>query len=184
MIRYLGLLCLFDPSLFKFVVQMAKILKISGRIFGLLVEWLLILLTVFAFAIRTSPVQTYLARLATEFLSKELHTTIRIDAVSIVFIDQIALDGIFILDQKQDTLADIKRIYLGINELDLNKRKLGFSKAEIEKGNIHISRDSLTGDFNYWFLTDYFSSSEVSEEKKEPFEVTLTELALEGIQFR
>ncbi|MFN5912054.1 MAG: translocation/assembly module TamB domain-containing protein, partial [Bacteroidota bacterium] len=163
---------------------MAKILKISGRIFGLLVEWLLILLTVFAFAIRTSPVQTYLARLATEFLSKELHTTIRIDAVSIVFIDQIALDGIFILDQKQDTLADIKRIYIGINELDLNKRKLGFSKAEIEKGNIHISRDSLTGDFNYWFLTDYFSSSEVSEEKKEPFEVTLTELALEGIQFR
>ena len=95
---------------------MAKILKISGRIFGLLVEWLLILLTVFAFAIRTSPVQTYLARLATEFLSKELHTTIRIDAVSIVFIDQIALDGIFILDQKQDTLADIKRIYLGIND--------------------------------------------------------------------
>lgn len=162
---------------------MSKILKISGRLLGLTIEWLLILITVFAFAIRTSPVQTWLAKKATDYLSKELHATFRIDAVSIVFIDQVALDGVLILDPQKDTLADIGRIYVGIETLDLSKKILELSKAEIEKGKIHISRDSLNGDFNYWFITDYFSSSKPPGES-EPFTVTLGELSLKNAHLR
>jgi hypothetical protein len=162
---------------------MAKILKISGRILGISVEWMLIFITFFAFAIRTSPVQTYLAGLATDFLSKELNTTLRIDRVSIVFLDRVALDGVMVMDQQKDTLADIGRIYLSIDKLDLANKKIEFGKAELEKGKVHISRDSLYGDYNYWFLTDYFAG-EKKKTKSEPFQVKLQELLLTDIHFR
>lgn len=162
---------------------MAKILKISGRILGLILEWTLIFVTLFAFAIRTSPVQTYLAGLATDFLSKELNTTLRIDRVSIVFVDRVALDGVLALDQQNDTLAHIQRIYLTIDKIDLNNKKIDFGKAELEKGNVHISRDSLYGDYNYWFLTDYFAG-EKKKTKSKPFEVKLNELLLTDVHFR
>jgi len=80
---------------------MTKVFKIIGRIVGISIEWLLIALILFAFAIRTSAVQTFLAQKATAFLSSELGTTFHVEAVSIVFIDRIALDGITVLDQQQ-----------------------------------------------------------------------------------
>jgi len=161
---------------------MAKILKITGRIVGILIEWILIFITVFAFAIRTSPVQTYLAKIATDYLSKELKTTLRIDKVSIVFIDRIALDGVFILDQQQDTLASIGRIYAQLNKLDLTNNIIGIEKVELEKGNIHLSRAKEDGAYNYWFITDYFASSKKTTKKK-PFVVTLETIELSDIDF-
>ena len=161
---------------------MAKILKILGRIVGISIEWILIFVTVLAFAIRTSPVQTYLAKIATDYLSKELKTTMRIDRVSIVFIDRVALDGVFILDQQQDTLASIGRIYAQLNELDLNKNIIGIEKVELEKGNIHLSRAKEDGAYNYWFITDYFASSKKSTKKK-PFAVTLETIELSDVNF-
>jgi hypothetical protein len=135
---------------------------------------------VFAFVIRTSPVQTYLAQKATEFLSKELNTTIRIDKVSIVFIDRVALDGVFILDQQKDTLASIETIYVTLEELNLDKNFIKLGKTELEKGDIHINRDKITGDYNYWFITDYFSSGK-SKSGKKPMKVSLNKLQLSDV---
>lgn len=160
---------------------MVKLLKILGRIIGISLEWTLLLITVFAFIIRTSPVQTYLAKQATDFLSKELNTTIKIDRVSIVFIDRVALDGVFVLDQKKDTLADISRIYASLGDLNLKKNFLRLSNVSLEKGKVKINRDSLTGDYNYWFITDYFDSGK-PQKKKKPFTVALSRLNLDKME--
>jgi hypothetical protein len=73
---------------------MTKIIKIIGRIVGISFEWFLIFILLFAFVIRTSPVQTYLASFATGFLSKELKTEFRIGKVSIVSFDKLALEDV------------------------------------------------------------------------------------------
>ena len=51
----------------------------------------MILIILFVFAIRTSSFQTYLAKKATAYLSKELGTEINIDQVAIIFLDEVAL---------------------------------------------------------------------------------------------
>lgn len=162
---------------------MTKVFKILGRFLGISLEWILIAITVFAFVIRTSPVQTFLAQKATAFLSKELNTTIRIDKVSIVFIDRVALDGVFVLDQKKDTLLSISTIYVTLDEINLDKNYLKLSEAELENGNIYVSREKVTGDYNYWFLTDYFSSGK-SKTKKKPMKVTLNSLKITDINIK
>ncbi len=162
---------------------MTKVFKIIGRILGISIEWILIALILFAFGIRTSPVQTYLAQKATEFLSKELGTTFKIDAVSIVFIDRVALDGVLVLDQQQDTLAHIKTLYATLDELNLDKNFVRLNHAELEGGTVHINREKETGDYNFWFITDYFDSGKKRSGGK-PIDLYLNSIQVTDVNFK
>ena len=162
---------------------MSKILKIIGRMLAISLDWLLLLILFFAFAIRTSPVQTYLAQKAAHFLSKELHTTIEIEKVSIIFFDRVALDGVLVLDQKKDTLAYIPTLFATLDELDLESGFAKIGEAELDNGVIHLSRDAKSGDYNYQFLADYFSSGKKTKKSK-PFDVYLETLKLSSVDFK
>ena len=160
---------------------MTKIIKIIGRIVGISFEWILILILLLAFAIRTSPVQTYLASLVTDFLSKELNTEFKIGKVSIVSFDKLALEDVLIKDQKQDTLASIPRVYVTLKSLNLRANKIVLNKIELDKGLINLNRDKNTGDYNYWFITDYFAGGESTGGKA--IDLYLNEIRLNDVKF-
>ncbi|MEY4521881.1 MAG: hypothetical protein RIT10_1066, partial [Bacteroidota bacterium] len=82
---------------------MTKVSKIVVRIGGISIEWILIAFILFAFFIRTSAVQTYLAQKATAYLSKELKTTVKIGKVDITFFDEVVLEDVLLLDKNKDT---------------------------------------------------------------------------------
>ena len=56
---------------------MSKLLKIIGRSAGISAEWILILFLILAFAIRTYPVQTFIAQKTAAYLSNELKAEIK-----------------------------------------------------------------------------------------------------------
>jgi hypothetical protein len=64
---------------------MSKLLKIIGRIAGISAEWILILFLFFAFAIRTYPVQTFIAQKVASYLSSELQAEIKLEALEVIF---------------------------------------------------------------------------------------------------
>lgn len=157
---------------------MTKLLKNLAKLIGGIFEWTLILLIFIIFAIRTSPVQTFLARQATDYLSNELHTTFRVDKVSVLFFHKIALDGVFVLDQHQDTLADIQSLYVTIHNFSQLKNLLTLNELALEKGKIKISREAKTGDYNYWFIQDYFDPGTTPKKASKPIDVVLKNLRL------
>lgn len=159
---------------------MSKILKITGRITGGLLEWVLILFIIFAFAIRTSPVQTFLAQQVTNYLSKELATTFRIDRVSIIFFHKVALDGVFVLDQKKDTIASIETVFVTLKEFNQSKNLVALDEVNLKGGVVKISRAKGTGEYNYGFIQDYFASDS-KKTKKDPMSVTLDHLRLSRV---
>ncbi len=161
---------------------MSKLMKFIGRFFAILVDLALICIIIFAFIIRTSPVQTYLAQKATTFLSKELGTKLHIDQVAFVFIDRLALKGVYIEDQKGEVLGDIKTLHIRFDALDLAKNKISLASVDLDEGDIHIQRDSLTGDYNYWFIQDYFDSG--STTKSKPLNLDLKKVQLTNVNFR
>ncbi|MFA7274684.1 MAG: translocation/assembly module TamB domain-containing protein [Crocinitomicaceae bacterium] len=158
-------------------------MKLIGRTVSILVDVLLISIIIFSFIVRTTRVQTFLAQQATAFLSKELGTKLHIDEVSLVFFDRVALQGVYVEDQSGDTLADISTLHIRLKTLDLVKNKITLSGIELEKGNVHLIRDSLTADYNYWFLTDYFASGP-STSTSEPMALELEKLQLTDVHFR
>lgn len=141
---------------------MAKILKILARMVGLILEWGLVTLILFAFLIRTSFVQTYIAQKAATYLSKELGAKVEVGSVAIVFIDRIALDDVLIEDQQGETLISAKRIIATFEELNFSKQKYVISSVSANQAYIHIQRDK-TGYANHFFLTDYFATEKKSK---------------------
>ena len=161
---------------------MAKILKIVAKTFGILFEWLLIAIIIFAFLIRTPQVQTNLAQKAAAFLSEELKTTVKVDKVEIVFLDKVALKGVLILDLKKDSILYSKEILLTIDKLDLNKNKFIFGRAALSDGSVNINKSKTDGTFNFQFIADYFASD--SKTKSKPATLVFKEIALQNFNLK
>ncbi len=160
---------------------MAKVLKILGRIVGISFEWVLLVLILFAFAIRTSQFQTYLGTLATNFLSKELNTELRIGKIDIVFFDKIYLKDIFVRDLHGDTLASLNQIMVRVKNFDLGGDYINLKSVGLLKGRVGIERDTITGDYNYEFIADYFSGKKSKKPKSDPPKVTIENVDIEWV---
>lgn len=162
---------------------MSKLLKIVGRLTGGLLEWFLILFIFFAFAIRTSPVQTFLAQQVTDYLSKELKTKFKVDKVSIIFFNKVALDGVFVLDQKKDTLASINSVFVTLKSFNQYTRKIALDELKLEGGIVKLNREKVTGDYNYEFIVDFFDSGKKSTTTSKPYRLTLDNVGIERVRF-
>ncbi len=162
---------------------MSNLFKFIGRFVGISFEWILIFFVAFAFFIRTSAFQTYLAQQLASYLSKELHTTIKIDKVAITFFDRVALDGVLVLDQKADTLLSVSTVYANFDAINLQENSYTISKTELDKGISHINKDKKSGDFNFKFLADYFKSDK-PKPKGNPLKLELTSIGLNDIAFK
>jgi hypothetical protein len=157
---------------------MAKLLKIIGRTIGITFEWLLVFVILLAFLIRLSAVQTYLGSLATDYLSSELNTEIRIGKIDITFINRVQLKDVYVEDLNKDTLASI-----GV--IDVRLKSLGdpivIKEASLENGRIGINKDKETGDFNFDFIADYFDDGKPKDPNSKPTAVEVETISLKAV---
>ena len=142
---------------------MTKVLKIVSRTLGISLECFLALFLIFAFLIRTSPVQTYMAKRVTNFLSEELKAEVKIDKLDVIFFNRMALDGFMIKDQKKDTLGSFNSITVSWKSLGFFTDKIQLKKIDINQGVAKINRDEKG--FNYDFIIDYFKSNKKRKSK-------------------
>lgn len=162
---------------------MTKILKITARSLYGIIEWLMLLLIVFAFAIRTSPVQTYLAGIATDFLSKELGTTVSIEKLDIVFVDRIDLKGVLLLNQNQsDTIINVRSLLVNIDGIRQLQNKVHLNAISLEGGVVKIEKDAESGEMNLQFVIDYFKSDE-PKKQKDPIPIMVDNVYLSDLRF-
>ncbi|MFT6243467.1 MAG: hypothetical protein ACJA0U_001041 [Salibacteraceae bacterium] len=159
---------------------MAKLIKILGRTLGSLIEWSLILIIVLAFIIRSSPVQTYFAKKATDYLSKELNAEVKVDKVAIVFLDRVALDGVLIRDQSGDTLLYTERIIVNLDGINIRKKKFTIASVDVDNAFIHIQRSKANA-FNHSFLKEYFAKD---TKKKNKIKFAINEAVFTNTRFR
>lgn len=160
---------------------MAKLLKIIGRIIGISFEWLFILIIVFAFSIRTSTFQTYLGKMVTDFLSKELEAEFRIGKIDVVFFDKIYLHDVFVRDQHADTLASLAQIMVRVKDFSFSGDRIELRSVNLLTGKVGIERDSINGDYNYEFIADYFSGNKTKTKGSDPPKVTIEALNIENV---
>jgi hypothetical protein len=121
-----------------------------------------VLLTIGFFLVRTPSVQTWMAQKLASHLSKELHTKVSIDYLSIDFFTRLNLKGLYIEDQKNDTL-----IYAG--ELKINSRmfrpfKYQINLRSLELQNAYVNLKKYKGDenLNIDFLINYFATGDTA----------------------
>jgi len=147
---------------------MSKVFKIIAKGPLIILEWLLFLFICLLFALNTSYFQTKLAQIATNYLATELKTKIHIGGIHISFLDEIAFEDFCIYDQSKDTLLSAKHIFLRTKSFNLDREIFKLKQITFESGQINITRNKTTGDYNYWFITDYFDSGSGSASSSHP----------------
>ncbi len=159
---------------------MVKILKIIGRLVGIPLEWLLIVLIIFLFAIRTSSFQTYLAHKVAAYFSAELHTKVSLEKVDIVFFDQLYLDKILILDLQKDTLLSLNTIGVKFQNLTSFGNKIKIKDVELVNGTMKVSKSAKAKKFNFQFLVDYFKSDKPSS-PSDPLDLAIQKVSVKNL---
>lgn len=142
------------------------------------------MIAVILFSIQFKPVQTYVAKRAAAYLSKELNTTISLSGLYIKPFKSVVLENLIVLDLQKDTLLNTQEFLVDINQFSLQKRVIGISTVQISDGHFFLKsyKDRST---NLDFIINYFSSgSPKVKSKKKPYEVSFDRVILNDIAFK
>jgi len=145
----------------------------------------LILGTTLVLLARTSSFQTWLAEKATNYLSQELNTEIRIGKVEIRFFKEAVFKDVFIKDFNNDTLLMSREIKAMISVFDYKNKFVEVNDIILSDATAKVYIPKNDSIFNFEFLVDYFSGSpnKVKDTTVRDWEVTLKNLAVRNVKF-
>ncbi|SDF36344.1 Autotransporter translocation and assembly factor TamB [Mucilaginibacter pineti] len=133
------------------------------------------------------PVQTWVAKKATKYLSDELHTTVAIKALYIRPFTSVVIEGLYVLDKKQDTLLNVPKLAVDIKDFtifsSIKQKVLNFEQIELDNGSFYLKKqkDSTT---NLKFILDYFNSGDTSKSTSKPWTLNFDRIAINNFHFR
>ena len=145
----------------------------------------IILLLVFViFSLQFKPVQSFAAKKAAAYLSKELKTTITIGSLYVKPFKSVVLENLLVLDLQKDTLAKFPRFLIDLNKLSLKERILNVKTVKIDSGNFFL-KDYANETSNLDFIIDYFDSpAPLNRPKRKKFEILFDQIILNNVNFK
>ncbi len=172
---------------------MRKFFKYTLRTILAILLIVLVLFTATFFLIQQPKVQTFLVHKVSDYLSKQLNSTVKIDSVSIDFIRTVEIHNVFLSAQHKhnDTILFAKKLdvdlMLGRTLLDqirsIRNKKIYIDNVELDGVQFNGYRAKEDSLFNFHFLLEQLSSNDKpkKEEKKKPgkpIELRLNKLLL------
>lgn len=143
-------------------------------------------LVVFSFQFKS--VQTWAAKKAAGYLSKELHTTVSIKSLYLKPFSSVVLEDLFVLDQQKDTLLRTPLLDVQLSGFSvfnsIGARKIDFKSITLNNGSFYLKklRDKNS---NLKFILDYFNSDTTKvQQKSKPWTINFEQIALNDFHFR
>jgi hypothetical protein len=133
------------------------------------------------------PVQTWAAKKATNYLSKELNTKVDVQSLYIKPFSSVVLEGFYILDKHQDTLLSTPRLSVELSGFSIfnsiKKKTIDFESIQLDNGSFYLKKlkDSTT---NLKFIIDYFNSGDTTKTKSQPWTLSFEKITVNNFHFR
>ena len=143
-------------------------------------------LLVFSFQFKT--VQTWAAKKATRYLSKELDTKVDIKSLYIKPFSSVVLEDLYVLDKQKDTLLRTPLLTVKLSGFSvfnsIKARKIDFKDITLDNGSFYLKKlkDKHT---NLKFILDYFNSDTTTKKTKtKPWTINFERIVLNNFHFR
>jgi len=134
--------------------------------------------------VNTTPVQNFLARKTTSWLSQKLKTKVAISHVRIDFLNHVSLQGLYIEDRAHDTLLYAGEATVRITDWFMFRDKPTLHYLGLKNTYIHMYRTAISGDWSSDFIADAFASkSPAKKDTGKSIELDLKQIALENVRF-
>src|SRR5690606_35585100 len=115
---------------------------------------LLLALAGFIYALQYRPVQTYFAKRAADYLSRELHTSVSLEGLYFKPFSSLVLRGLYVADLSGDTLLYADQLTASVNLWKIREHQITISKLALTGGSFFVHRQGDNS--NLSFLIDYF----------------------------
>ncbi|WP_419801709.1 translocation/assembly module TamB domain-containing protein [Mucilaginibacter sp.] len=140
------------------------------------------------FSFQFKPVQTWAAKKAAHYLSKELQTTVSVKSLYLKPFSSVVLEDLFVLDQQKDTLLRVPMLDVQLSGFSvfnsIPERKIDFKKITLNNGSFYLKklRDKNS---NLKFILDYFNSDTTKvKHKSKPWTINFEQIGLNNFHFR
>lgn len=132
----------------------------------LILLFLFILIGATVFAIFKSPTfQTYITQKIGSFLSKETNTTITLQGVDFKFFKTFELEGLLVLDHKQDTMIYASELGVNLNLFNLDSNEYKFEALYLNNPKFYLKTYALDTSSNLSLFLKYFQPDKPSAEE-------------------
>ncbi|WP_440131516.1 translocation/assembly module TamB domain-containing protein [Desertivirga arenae] len=158
---------------------MKKVLKIT--LWTLTV--IILLFAALVFSLRYKSVQTYIAKKAAAYLSKELKTLVDLKGIYVKPFKSLVLEGLYVQDLDKDTLLYSPQLTVDINVFSIENRRIGIESAQLDSGQFYF-KSYKGGGNNLKFIIDYFKPKPSGKPKGKPYDITVDRIVLNKIAFK
>ncbi|MBK0383140.1 translocation/assembly module TamB domain-containing protein [Pedobacter sp. SD-b] len=137
---------------------------------------------IFSFQFET--VQTWAAKKATKYLSKEWKTTVDIKKLYLKPFSAVVLEGVYVQDLDKDTLLSAPKLNIDISYFaPFSERKIILDKITLEDTKFYLKsyKDSST---NLSFIINYFNTGNVDTTSKKPFDFLINNVNIKNLAFK
>jgi len=128
-------------------------------------------------------VQTYVAKKAAAYLSKELKSTVTIGGLYVKPFKSVVLEDLVVIDLQKDTLANFPKFLVDLNRLSLKERILDVNTVQVNNGSFFL-KENKDGSSNLDFIIDYFDSPVPKTPKKRKFQFLFDRIILNNVHFK
>lgn len=160
---------------------MTKVLKILGNFILAIWEILLLAIILFAFLIRTSEFQTFLAKKGAEYLSDYLETEVDIDRVDFAFLDRMYVEGLYVEDHYGDTLGYVDELFINLQVFSIFEKNFTLDEVALSNSVFKLRKYSGEESSNLQFLLDLFKSDK--EKVDVDFKLLINQVSLNNHHF-
>lgn len=161
---------------------MVKLLKILGKFILTLIEFIILITIAFAFSIRTTSFQTYVAKQGSSYLTKKLGSNVQINEVSIAFFDRVYLEHLYVEDHHGDTLAYLDELFVNVADFNVSTLKFQVDELGMSKGTVKLKKYTYEEDLNFQFIIDAFKPETPTSETPD-FTINVDEVNLAEMKF-
>ncbi|WP_254070848.1 translocation/assembly module TamB domain-containing protein [Pedobacter sp. L105] len=131
------------------------------------------------------PVQTFLAKKAAAYLSKELNTTVSLKSIYIKPFKSVVIEDLLVLDLQKDTLLSTPKFIVDLNRLSIDKKILDINTVQVNNGAFYLKQyKEKNKGTNLDFIIDYFDSGPSTKKKSKPFQISVDRVILNNLKLR
>src|SRR6187455_514736 len=160
-----------------------KIFIKTAKVVGYVALSIVVLLILVVLAIQIPAVQNRIVKEAVSFLEKKIGTKVSLAYLGLSFPKAVVLEGLYLEDQKADTLLYVGRLSLDTDLWALTRNTIELNDVTLNNADIRIKR-SVDSTFNFDYIIAAFASSETPADTTptKPWTFNLEEVNLNDVR--
>jgi len=119
--------------------------------------------------------QRWLAAKASDVLSDELQTTVKIGNARLGLFNRLVLDDLLLMDQTGDTLLAAARLSAKVDTWQLMQGRVRIPNVQLFGYDIRLRKDAPEGPYNFQFILDRFASKDTTST---PLDLTISSIVV------